>query len=115
MLSICRQPIFGALRDQASDMILTGIPEQQSAKLRDRRISDQPESGKNNEVLQMFSLNVDLLTNLPMGPCCGGQTVALTMQRYRIRHRILQLRFFDSALLHPVCEVGFCRGLSVVR
>ena len=71
MLSICRQPIFGALRDQVSDMILTGIPEQQSAKMRDRRISDQQESGKHNEVLQMFSLNVDLLTNLPMGPTSG--------------------------------------------
>ena len=30
----------------------------------------------------------------------------LTMQRYRIRYRISQLRFLDSALLHPVCEVG---------
>ena len=37
---------------------------------------------------------------------------ALTMQRYRIRHRISQIRFLDSALLHPVCEVGFCRGFS---
>ena len=32
--------------------------------------------------------------------------LALTMQRYRIRHRISQLLFLDSALLHPVCEVG---------
>ena len=31
---------------------------------------------------------------------------ALTMQRYRIRRRISQLRFLDSALLQPVCEVG---------
>ena len=68
MLSSYRQPIFGALRDQASDVILTGIPEQQRAKMRDRRISDQPESGKHDEVLQMFSLNVDLLTNLPIRP-----------------------------------------------
>ena len=30
----------------------------------------------------------------------------LTMQRYRIRRRISQLRFLDSALLQPVCEVG---------
>ena len=44
MLSICRQPIFGALRDQASDVILTGIPEQQSAKTSDRRTSGQRES-----------------------------------------------------------------------
>ena len=28
------------------------------------------------------------------------------MQRYRIRRRISQLQFFDSALLQPVCEVG---------
>ena len=68
MPSICRQPIFGALRDQASDVILTGIPEQRSAKTRNRRTSDQSESGKHDEVLQMFSLNVNLLTNLPMGP-----------------------------------------------
>ena len=68
MLSSYRQPIFGALRDQASDVILTGIPEQQRAKTRDRRISDLPESGKHDEVLQMFSLNVDLLTNLPIRP-----------------------------------------------
>ena len=32
--------------------------------------------------------------------------MALTMQRYRIRRRISQLRFLDSALLQPVCEVG---------
>ena len=31
---------------------------------------------------------------------------ALTAQRYRIRRRISQLRFLDSALLQPVCEVG---------
>ena len=31
---------------------------------------------------------------------------ALTAQRYRIRRRISQLRFLDTALLHPVCEVG---------
>ena len=31
---------------------------------------------------------------------------ALTAQRYRIRRRTSQLRFLDSALLHPVCEVG---------
>ena len=67
MPSICRQPIFGALRDQASDVILTGIPEQRSTKTRNRRTSDQSESGKHDEVLQMFSLNVNLLTNLPMG------------------------------------------------
>ena len=72
MLSSYRQPIFGALRDQASDVILTGIPEQQRAKTRDRRISDQPESGKHDEVLQMFSLNVDLLTNLPIRPIGHG-------------------------------------------
>ena len=68
MPSSCRQPIFGALRDQASDVILTGIPEQLRAKTRDHRISDKPESGKHDKVLQMFSLNVNLLTNLPMGP-----------------------------------------------
>ena len=68
MPSICRQPIFGAFRDQASDVILTDIPEQRSAKTRDRRTSDQPESGKHDKVLQMFSVNVNLLTNLPMGP-----------------------------------------------
>ena len=33
-------------------------------------------------------------------------TPALTAQRYRIRRRISQLRFLDSALLQPVCEVG---------
>ena len=32
--------------------------------------------------------------------------MALTAQRYRIRRRILQLRFLESALLQPVCEVG---------
>ena len=32
MPSSCRQPIFGAFRDQASDVILTDIPEQRSAK-----------------------------------------------------------------------------------
>ena len=32
--------------------------------------------------------------------------LALTAQRYRIRRRISQLRFLESALLHPVCEVG---------
>ena len=68
MPSSCRQPIFGAFRDQASDVILTDIPGQRSAKTRDRRTSDQPESGKHNKVLQMFSINVNLLTNLPMGP-----------------------------------------------
>ena len=31
---------------------------------------------------------------------------ALTAQRYRIRRRISQLRFLDSALLNLVCEVG---------
>ena len=31
---------------------------------------------------------------------------ALTAQRYRIRRRISQIRFLDSALLQPVCEVG---------
>ena len=41
---ICRQSIFGALRDQVSDVILTGIPEQRSAKTRDRRTSGQRES-----------------------------------------------------------------------
>ena len=51
MSSICRQPIFGALRDQASDVILIGIPEQRSAKTRDSRPSDQPESGKHDKVL----------------------------------------------------------------
>ena len=71
MPSSCRQPIFGAFRDQASDVILTGIPEQRSAKTRDRRTSDQPESGKHDKVLQMFSINVNLLTNLPMGPVRG--------------------------------------------
>ena len=34
------------------------------------------------------------------------EKLALTMQRYRIRRRISQLRFLDSALLQPVCEVG---------
>ena len=43
------QAIFGALRNQASDVVLTGIPEQQSAKTRDRRISDQPKRGKTTE------------------------------------------------------------------
>ena len=33
-------------------------------------------------------------------------TMALTAQRYRIRRRISQLRFLDSAPLQPVCEVG---------
>ena len=33
-------------------------------------------------------------------------TMGLTAQRYRIRRRISQLRFLDSALLHPICEVG---------
>ena len=28
------------------------------------------------------------------------------MQRYQSGHRISQLRFLDSAHLHPVCEVG---------
>ena len=28
------------------------------------------------------------------------------MQRYQNGHRISQLRFLNSALLHPVCEVG---------
>ena len=55
---------FGALRDQASDVILTGIPEQRTAETHDCRTSDQPESGKHDKVLQMFSLNVNLLTNL---------------------------------------------------
>ena len=32
--------------------------------------------------------------------------LTLPAQRYRIRRRISQLRFLDSALLHPVCEVG---------
>ena len=32
--------------------------------------------------------------------------MGLTAQMYRIRRRISQLRFLDSALLHPVCEVG---------
>ena len=32
--------------------------------------------------------------------------MALTDQRYRIRRRILQLRFLEPALLQPVCEVG---------
>ena len=36
-----------------------------------------------------------------------------TMQRYQNGHRISQLRFLNSALLHPVCEV--CRGGSAVR
>ena len=31
---------------------------------------------------------------------------ALTAQRYQIRRRISQLWFLDTALLHPVCEVG---------
>ena len=32
--------------------------------------------------------------------------MALTMQRYQSCHRISQLRFLDSAHLHPDCEVG---------
>ena len=75
MPSSCRQPIFGAFRDQASDVILTDIPGQRSAKTRDRRTSDQPESGKHNKVLQMFSINVNLLTNLPMGPRTAAHQV----------------------------------------
>ena len=31
---------------------------------------------------------------------------ALTAQRYRIRRRISQIRFLDSAFLHSVCEFG---------
>ena len=56
MPSICRQPIFGALRDQASDVILTGIPEQRSAKTRDRRTSDQPESESMIKFFNCFPL-----------------------------------------------------------
>ena len=44
--------------------------------------------------------------------CCTKE--ALTAQKYRIRHRISQIRFFDSALLHPVCEVGR-RGFVALR
>ena len=32
--------------------------------------------------------------------------MVLTAQRYRIRRRISQLRFLESALLQPVCEIG---------
>ena len=32
--------------------------------------------------------------------------MALTAQRYQNGHRISQIRFLDSALLQPVCEVG---------
>ena len=32
--------------------------------------------------------------------------MALTVQMYQNGHIISQLRFPDSALLHPVCEVG---------
>ena len=39
--------------------------------------------------------------------------MALTMQRYRIRRRISQLRFLDSALLQPVCEVGRRRFVAL--
>ena len=35
------------------------------------------------------------------------------MQRYRIRRRISQLRFLDSALLQPVCEVGRRRFVAL--
>ena len=42
------------------------------------------------------------------------ELLALTAQRYRIRRRISQLRFLDTALLHPVCEVGR-RGLVALR
>ena len=86
MPSICRQPIFGALRDQASDVILTGIPEQRSTKTRNRRTSDQSESGKHDEVLQMFSLNVNLLTNLPMGPVRGSKLHIWAFERTKCVH-----------------------------
>ena len=36
------------------------------------------------------------------------------MQRYQNGHRISQLRFLNSALLHPVCEVGR-RGFVALR
>ena len=39
--------------------------------------------------------------------------MALTAQRYRIRRRISQLRFLDSALLQPVCEVGRRRIIAL--
>ena len=51
-------------------------------------------------------------TKATAGECtaCAGfrdkTLLALTAQRYRIRRRISQLRFLNSALLHPVCEVG---------
>ena len=92
MPSSCRQPIFGAFRDQASDVILTDIPGQRSAKTRDRRTSDQPESGKHNKVLQMFSINVNLLTNLPMGPSCSElqhNSLALYARRPQKRQDVL--------------------------
>ena len=40
--------------------------------------------------------------------------MALTMQRYQNGHRISQLRFLDSALLHPINEVGR-RGFVALR
>ena len=43
----------------------TGAAERKNA--RPSHIS-QAESGKHDKVLQMFSINVNLLTNLPMGP-----------------------------------------------
>ena len=71
MPSICRQPNFGALRDQASDVILTGIPEQRSAKTRDRRTSDQPES---ESIIKFFKCSP--LRESTYKPSDGAQFIA---------------------------------------
>ena len=39
-------------------------------------------------------------------PGLERRAMGLTMQKYRIRRRISQLRFLDFVLLQPVCEVG---------
>ena len=43
----------------------------------------------------------------------GGRTSALTAQKYQSGHRISRIRFLDSALLHPVCEVGWRRIVAL--
>ena len=75
------QPIFGAPRDQASDVILTGIPEQQSAKSRVRRISDQPKRGKTAVFSNCSPLTWIYLLTFRWGPLGQVEAVLLISDR----------------------------------
>ena len=96
-------------------------PEDEVVKLKRLRLADgDPVALETAVVPEIYLFTLELehdslyatLARHGSRPVHGVQRIsasvmtALTAQRYRIRRRISQIRFLDSALLHPVCEVG---------